>query len=831
MATPNEISSRIVTALSISEPELDAGVGTPLRKIIDTVSEAIAEVSVDGFLTTYQYDIDTRTGADLDAFAAMFGFYRKAASKAAGTILLQRTTPAPESILIGSGSQASTSGSPPVIVTTLVPSVFPRSAVVLEVPVESVDGGSRGNVAAGSVNRWLTSIEGITSITNPAPLVGGSDVETDEQFRSRLKKTIFRNLAGTKDMYTAIGMAEPATSSCKIFGAYDRWTERIEIIGGTGSPSLARSIRNRTLTILTATNASPSRIGLTVPHSYNIGDYVFISGATGNTAINGLRRIRYSDDFYGFYLEDIYGTAINGNGVYGASSGSIRLLNRMSSAYPASYAFGRDIEFNDIFSPMLYTVDFTVFPPVITINDATTIPDGIYEFSFMYTSQASRNYPNRTTNIVADRVDVWIDGTTVDTADVVVVLDSANTLDKQSTLWPSGAYRRRDGQRANPTNSATFPLILPLPLGPIETVPSTISMGNAVYVLGTHYFIVDRIDHLSIGSMEATSGLEFLPVALQAGGVPITITISSTTNATPVVVTTSATHNFSVGQRIRIAGAGVAALNKDWYISAVTSNTLTLQGSTLPGSAGGAAGTVRLYHPVSLEYTFNKAPMSVQRNVEDWRLASSNVLVHKASELPVKFNVAVILKPGNTVTTLQSTVNFVVSEVLKGVGIGGVVQISDVLAAISGVTGVDAVRMLSGSDFTTKTITGAVTHALGTNVATSAAHGFVANQLVDIQGVAGTVEINGDSRVALVVDSTHFVVDIPFVNVYSGSGATVRSGEFATHVMSPDGTRPLYFVVDRTSTPPRPTDLYANDTEHFILHSVVMTQRAQNSWI
>ena len=51
----------------------------------------------------YQYDIDARSGADLDAFAAMFGFYRIAARRAHGTILLQRTTPAPESVIIPAG--------------------------------------------------------------------------------------------------------------------------------------------------------------------------------------------------------------------------------------------------------------------------------------------------------------------------------------------------------------------------------------------------------------------------------------------------------------------------------------------------------------------------------------------------------------------------------------------------------------------------------------------------------------------------------------------------------------------------------------------------------
>lgn len=830
MATPNEISSRITKTLAISEPELDTGVGTPLRKIIDTVAEAIAETTVDSYLTAYQYDIDTRSGADLDAFAAMFGFIRNVAKRASGTILLQRTTPAPESIIVYAGSQAATTGSPPVIVRTVTPAVFPRSTVVLEIPVETIEGGSAGNLAAGAITRWLTQIEGITSITNPAPLVGGSNTETDEQFRDRLKKTIFRNLAGTKDMFMAIALAQKDTSTCEVYTAYERWTERIEIIGGTGSPSIANISTNQasvaTNVVLTATNASPSFLTMVTQHSLNVGDYVYISGAVGNTAINGIRKVRYVSGYLGLYLEDLNGNPVNGNGVYTGSSATLRPLGRMASAYPSNYAFGRDIDFNDIFSTTTYSVDFTVFPPLITVLDAVTIPDGIYEFSFLYTSQASRNYPNRTSNIIADRVDVWIDGQTIEQASTVQVLDSLNTMDEQSTLWPSGAWRRRNSARVNPANSASIPLFLPLPLGPIIDVPTTLTIGSTTYTKDLHYFLVDRIEHTLAGSMEARSGLEFDTRATTTGAIGQTMTISATTNATPVVVTVTAAHRLTVGQRIKITGATVAALNKDWYISAVTGTTITLQDSVAPGSTS-AVGAVRLFHPVAIDYTFNSAPLEVQRNIETWRLAGSNVLVHKAVDLPLRFFVAVILKPGYTAASVQTNVDAAAAAVLKEAGIGGVVQISDVIAAISQVSGIDAVRMLTGNDMPLKTISAAANQGI---VTTSTNHGFVANQMVDISGVTGMTSLNGSWTIASITSPTVFVVNDQTTGVFGGPGV-VRSGQFATQIMSVDGTYPAVLVVDRTSSPPRPTDLQANDTERFTLHSVVMTVKAQNSWI
>jgi uncharacterized phage protein gp47/JayE len=828
MATPNETSARLVRALQVSEPDLDVGVGTPLRKILDTVAEAISEVSVDSFLTTYQYDIDTRAGADLDAFAALFGFYRIVAKKAHGSILLQRTTPAPASVLVSAGSQAGTNTSPPVLVQTLVPSVFPRSGVTLEVPVQAVEGGSRGNVAAGSITRWMTSVEGVTSITNPAPLVGGTDVESDEQFRQRLKNTIFRNMAGTKDMYRAVGLSQESTTTCEVYGAYDRWVERIEIVGGVGSPSIATPPGTRSITGFTSTNASPSRVG-GVTHELNVGDYVFISGIVGNTNVNGLRRVRWVDDWNYMYLEDIDGNPINGNGVH-SGTGVIYPISRMTSARVTGYALGNDIDLGDVFQPSMYSVNFAVTPPVVTVIDATAIPDGVYDFSFTYTSQASRNFPHRTTNIIADNVDIWVDGETVETANVVTTLDSRNTMDEQSTLWPSGAYRLRNGYRPNRRGTSRVPIFLPLPLSPVVSVPSSITIGSGTYLLGTHYFIADRIDRPLVGSMEARSGIMFeMGTTSGLGNIPASLAISSSTNATPVVLSMTSTHDFLVGQRIRVTGNSQAALNADWYVQAVTSNTITLQDSTAPGGSG-TGGMAHLFHPVSLDYTFNRAPLDVQRSTEEWRLAGTNVLTHKAVPLPLKFFVAVILRNGYSVSSLQTTIEYAVSSVLSAAGIGGVVQISDVLNAISDIAGVDAVRMMAGGDRTSKTITNVVNAGDDSTVTTSTPHGFNPGDMVQVSGVLGATAANGVWEVRSVGSATEFNGEHMGTGGSYTSGGTVRSANYAVQIMSLDGTRPVFLVADLTQTPPRPIDIHANQTEHFVLHSVDISVKAQNSW-
>lgn len=78
-----------------------------------------------------------------------------------------------------------------------------------------------------------------------------------------------------------------------------------------------------------------------------------------------------------------------------------------------------------------------------------------------------------------------------------------------------------------------------------------------------------------------------------AGVLGSTTAITSSTNATPIVVTTTAAHGLAVGDNVVVAGHTVNTnAVGTWRISAATSTTLTLQGSVGNGG-GGATGTVQ----------------------------------------------------------------------------------------------------------------------------------------------------------------------------------------------------------------------------------------------
>jgi hypothetical protein len=236
--TQTDIVAQMRAALSVSEPDLDTTIGSTTRKILDAVAEVVAESLIDKLLLDYQYDIDAKSGQDLDDFVALFGFNRLPAKRATGTVIFSRREVATANILITAGTQVATEGTPPIVASTILSAVIPIGDNNIEIPVQAVIGGTQGNVVANSLRFRVTAIDGVTDTTNPQALTGGTDQESDEQLRSRFKRTVFRNLAGTEQMFLGVALDDAAVTHANVLGASKRFREQIEIVGGTATSSI-----------------------------------------------------------------------------------------------------------------------------------------------------------------------------------------------------------------------------------------------------------------------------------------------------------------------------------------------------------------------------------------------------------------------------------------------------------------------------------------------------------------------------------------------------------------------------------------------------------------
>jgi uncharacterized phage protein gp47/JayE len=245
MPTSGEIASRMMSALRASEPDLDTSIGTPLRKILDAVSEAISEAYVDEHLITYAYDIDSKVEGDLDDFVALFGFARIPAQRAQGVITFNR--PADDAsnqttVVIPPGTQVAALTNPLVYAQTIVSALMNPGQYSVEVPVQALVAGPDGNVAAGLLTQMVRQVGLASSIVNSEPMSGGTPQESDDELRQRFKATVFRSLAGTQAMYEGICREVPqdpalpdtkAIHKVNVLGSSKRWREQVQITGGT----------------------------------------------------------------------------------------------------------------------------------------------------------------------------------------------------------------------------------------------------------------------------------------------------------------------------------------------------------------------------------------------------------------------------------------------------------------------------------------------------------------------------------------------------------------------------------------------------------------------
>lgn len=244
-------ASQMIASLAVSEPELDTSVGSPTRKIIDAVAEVVGSAEVSEHLLNYAFDIDSKSGDDLDDFVLMFGFTRFAAKRATGLITFSRPSPALQDYPIPQGTQVTTATSPTITFATVAPATLVKGNTSVEVPIIAILGGEASNLPAGLLTRLVVSVEGVNpTTTNLSPTSGGTNNETDADLITRFKRTVFRSMAGTADMFMGVALEdttpdnpddETATQAI-VLGSSRRWREQVQIQSdGTATSTIPAS--------------------------------------------------------------------------------------------------------------------------------------------------------------------------------------------------------------------------------------------------------------------------------------------------------------------------------------------------------------------------------------------------------------------------------------------------------------------------------------------------------------------------------------------------------------------------------------------------------------
>lgn len=159
--------------------------------VINTLAQMIASVSA---ATERQiesaraaFDFREASGAELDARLSelpLSTITRQPPQKARG-VLVVTLEPLAAPLTIEEGATFSASAHPSQLFTTTTAHTIAAGETRAELAIESAEGGAAANLPAGAVDTLTDAPPQLTSCTNPAPLGGGLDEESDSALKRR----------------------------------------------------------------------------------------------------------------------------------------------------------------------------------------------------------------------------------------------------------------------------------------------------------------------------------------------------------------------------------------------------------------------------------------------------------------------------------------------------------------------------------------------------------------------------------------------------------------------------------------------------------------------
>lgn len=250
------VKTQASAVAAASQQLVDTSVGSVLRALL----EANASVGLWVQWLILQVLAITRAatsnGVDLDSWIADFGLTRLPAAPAAGQVQLSRITAGlPVTVPVGAKVRTGTGQSDQLfLIAADTTSAFwngaagftlPAGQLSLSVPVVADVAGSAGNVLAGAIVQMATAISGIDAVTNPAPMTGGVDAESDTALRKRFSLFLDSRTRATTDAVAfAIdsvrqGLSYTIASRMDSSGALRPGHFTVTLDDGTGSPAPA----------------------------------------------------------------------------------------------------------------------------------------------------------------------------------------------------------------------------------------------------------------------------------------------------------------------------------------------------------------------------------------------------------------------------------------------------------------------------------------------------------------------------------------------------------------------------------------------------------------
>lgn len=104
--------------------------------------------------------------------------------------------------------------------------------------VECLEPGTAGNVAANTITLLSEPIAGVTSVINPEPFTGGTEMEDDDSFRERVLAVYDEPLSGAKKDYERWAKEVPGVGSVYVIPLWNGpGTVKVLVTDANGQPA------------------------------------------------------------------------------------------------------------------------------------------------------------------------------------------------------------------------------------------------------------------------------------------------------------------------------------------------------------------------------------------------------------------------------------------------------------------------------------------------------------------------------------------------------------------------------------------------------------------
>ncbi len=212
------------------ETDKASDIGIRLRLLAGEVYSLTSEID---WLRRQMFP-DTATGEMLDMHAQQRGLSRIKGNKASGTIVFMLEMPLEYNLVIPAGTIC-TVGDGSLNYVTRQEAVIYRGSNYAWVRSEAEDSGERYNIGIGKVNTIVTYFSVGIRINNSTSFTGGTDDETDEQFRERLIESYRSTPDGiNKGYFESIAVSVDGIQSANAYNSTSDPGWGIIILGGRG---------------------------------------------------------------------------------------------------------------------------------------------------------------------------------------------------------------------------------------------------------------------------------------------------------------------------------------------------------------------------------------------------------------------------------------------------------------------------------------------------------------------------------------------------------------------------------------------------------------------